>query len=737
MALLPPGVAGGGMLGMPGHVQLGPYWFRVAIDAKGAPLYRQRPAPFYPAQVNQADMGEAQVSPDGRLPFSLRDLSQGAGLAQQPLLGELKQFDRCGDAEGEGIDASLTPGGPLILSALLYAPALAGFPPESDLVGALWHGGWPNAYLSAGNHVYTHDGEGVASLGDFGLNGSGQKVIATDGITSFLGVADITGAETWYQPVGYADPMRYSPDGGHTWLNCGTTGGLTGGVGSACEVDGEVVVATKSPRRGSAMVAVFEDGGANPTLFNVIDPIGDAAIPISRLLVFHGRVLVFKDREGIFLLTSDRRSLEDELFPELRGDRIYYHGATVWRGILWLPTMAGLYAVTPGLGLQKAGPAEAETSSLAPRAPKGPVTAVAGDAHNLYAFRESPDGPSWVYKANVEVSGGGIQDIAWFPWSQQADCARCRFMMTVAPGPVGAPGDPPDAERPRLLFGRHLIPGTGTPPVSVDTYNVGWYCLPGMGRDPRTDTRYEYCHAGTLYYTRLQARFPAINKAWYSLTPLTAPMEYKLDGVTPTSAHTLRLRWKADITLPDPADANLGYAEGIIQRSGPGTRNPLTPPIYARGFDLALRIDTLDKTTTPQVYSVTAEYDLRPLPVWRHEMTLDLSSGAYSTTGQSGFGDPLRPSRALLALRGVTGASGAIALSDEWGNQYDVSVPVDGVSLRAASGGEAGYQGEVPLLVDVVAVEQRTRAIGTWRVVALYTWRQISYLTWGQLPELG
>ena len=43
------------------------------------------------------------------------------------------------------------------------------------------------------------------------------------------------------------------------------------------------------------------------------------------------------------------------------------------------------------------------------------------------------------------------------------------------------------------------------------------------------------------------------------------------------------------------------------------------------------------------MYSVTIDYNLNPLVVWRHEMTLDLSSGAYAGSGLDGYGDPLTP----------------------------------------------------------------------------------------------
>lgn len=719
----------GGMLVQPGSVTLNGLVYRLAQDAKGAYLYRQRPAPFYPAQVSQGDMGEAQVSPDGRVPFSLRDLSGGGGLAQQPLTGDLERFDRSGDAEGEGCDASLTPGGPVVLSGRLAPPPVSGQAISGYLAGVHDEAGEDYAYLSIGRGFYRYDGVTLAYRGDLG---AGTQ--ASGAACFFTGSQP---AEVVYQPLGYGTLPVYSTDLGNTFVAVGTAGGL-GPTQSIIEVDGEAVVAMKSPRVGNAMVAVFDDGGPTPTLYGVIDPVGDVDVPISRLISFSGRTLAIKNGEGVYLLTDDRRSLEELLFPELSGARIYHLGATVWRGALWLPTSDGLYTISPGFGLQKLGPTETETSSLAPRAPDGPITAVAGDAHNLYAFRESPDTASWVYKANVKVSGGTVADIAWFPWSQQDTKARCRAMAVVRPSPQPVTdADAPGSHPPSLLYDRQLQPGTPANAGASVSYTVGGYRLPGLGRDPRTDPTYPYAPAGTLYYTRLLARFPAINKAWYSLTPLCSPLERTLDGYTATAAQGVQLRWKLDADLSDPAASPYGYTEGSLQRSGVGRRERFDPPRYGRGFDVALRLTTTDPTTSPQVYSVTAEYDLRPTPIWRHEMTLDLSSGAYSAGGASGYGDPLTPASALRALRSLAGASGGLNLVDLWGLLYDVSVPIDGVSLRASGGGEAGYAGEVPLLVDVVCMEQLARDQGTWRTVSLYRWRDIANLTWGQLPNLG
>lgn len=701
-------------VGSPERIGIGALWYRCARDKGGAAMYRQRPAPFYPAQVSQGDMAEAQVSPDGRLPFSFRDLSGGAGLAVTPLQGDSDRYDRTGDLEGEGVDATLTPEGPVILSARLRTLPMPGAEPADHLVGSLWKNRNQPAYFAMGRYVYAFNGATWGLVGDLGAGLS-----ATGDMAHFRGTS---AADTWYCPVGYGAPLRYSADQGVTWAAVDPSGDVTN-VQSLVELDGEIVMAMRSPRAGDAMIGVFDNGTGVPTLFNVIDPIGDSDTPISRLIAFNGRLLVIKDSEGVFLLDEQRRTLEQDLFPELRGQRIYYLGITVWRGLLWLPTDTALYAITPGLSLQAVGPEQTETGYIAPEAPRGPITALAGDAHNLYAFRESRTGPGWVYKANVAVSSGGVEEVAWHPWQCQA-VSHCRAMRVVSPNNDG----------PRLVWGRMLPVGTGTPPVPADRFTVGWCKLPRKGRDPRLDAEYPYAPGGTLYYSRLIARFPGIDKSFYGITPLCAPLDLKVDGQTTTSAQAIRVLYKLDVQ-PVDATATHGYYLGRVQTAGTGTREPFV--LFGRGLDTGIRLSSSDETTTPQVYSVTIDYNLNPLVVWRHEMTLDLSSGAYAGSGLDGFGDPLTPVNALILLRQLPGVPGNIALTDLWGQPYDVSIPIDGVALRSANPEEVGYSGEIPLLVDVVAVEQASRLTGTWGKVALMTWQQVSQYLWGQLPTLG
>lgn len=687
----------------PSRVKVGPRWYRLAEDKDGTPIYRQIPAPFYPAQVSQADMSEAQVSPEGRLPFSFRDLSGGAGQAETPVQGPNTRYDHIGDAEGEGVDATLTPEGPVILAASLNTQTPPTNTASDNLLGVLWKGGAATAYFAMGRYVYSWTGSAFAFVGDLATP-------ATDGILAFRGVG---AADTWYAPQGYALPMKFSADSGVNWTAITTTGGISN-VQSAVVIDGTVTVAQVSPVGGSARITSFDNGGATPTGFGVIDPVGDPAFPISRMISFAGRVVILKDGEGVFLLTADRLTLQQEVFPELRGVKLYTAGATVWRGMLWLPTDRGLYAISSGFTLQAVGPEQAPSSSVV--SGRGVVTAVAGDAYNLYGFRYAGSAnASWIYKANVTTSGGGVSEIAWHPYLQGATGGQCQHMEVLSPGGLG----------PKLLLDRE---------TSAGVFTLNWFVLPSQGRDPRADSAFRYAAGGTLYYSRLTARFPAILKSFYGVTPLTAPLGTKVDGSTATTAQSVRPRYKLDSTAL-AASSPFGYTQSSLQSNGAGTRVQFA--VHGRGLDTGIRLASSDSTTTPQLHAVTVEYDPRPSAIFRHEMRLNVGAGAVDASGRAGWADPQTPGKALEALRALPGAAGNIDFTDPWGNDYSVSVPINGFLPRPAGPRDVGHNGELPLLIDLVVVEQAARASGTWAIVGQYTWAQVASFTWGALPALA
>ena len=100
-------------------VELGTYRWTLARARDGTPLYRQRLTPFFPANISTGDVSDAQVSSENRPTYTFRDLSAGGGFAETPARGENRGYDRVGDAEGDGVDATLAPGGPVLLAPQL------------------------------------------------------------------------------------------------------------------------------------------------------------------------------------------------------------------------------------------------------------------------------------------------------------------------------------------------------------------------------------------------------------------------------------------------------------------------------------------------------------------------------------------------------------------------------------------------------------------------------------------
>lgn len=676
-------------------VRLGGNYWRVARQENGTPQYQQAPLQFFAPSLTWNEPTEAQFPPAARQPFSFSDLSGGSGRQEAPLSGPSTQYDRIGDAEGEGVDASLTPGGPALLAGQLVVEALAPAP-SFAASGILWTGSG-NAYLVMGTTV-------------FSWNGTAFTRVGTLPDTPFFPLLAFQGAQSqtyWYAPQN-ASAMQYSTDSGVTW-NAISGAGMPDGVGSVdnlLTIDGEVVFSGASPRRGRALLASFDDGGSAPTSFAVIDPIGDPAFSITGLAALQGRVFVMKNGEGVFVLSASRRTLAAEAFPELHGATITINGTNgyrVWRGLLWLPTDRGLFAIGPDLAIQQVGPEVQESRTIS--GSTGLVELVAGDAHNLYALRWPNDTskPSWLLKAKVKVTNGHVESIVWHDWLQLAVNSDANTMAVVNPQGVG----------PRLLLSYNRMSASGN-----DRWRTAWIRLPGRGADPRADPNYRYASAGTLYFSRTRARFPALNKTFWGITPLTAPLNLAVDGSTTTTAQAIRLRTKLDTTAKTSTPP-FGYDESGDQVNDGGARVPLQ--YRGRGLDSAIRLKTTDPTTSPQVQAVTLEYDVEPTPLWQHTMTLDISEGGVTDSGDTSAGDPMTPGQALSTLRALA-ASGPLTLIDLWDNAYTVTIPADGIKPHAGGPREESNSHEIPLLVDVVAVEQEALTSGSYAHLKLFSY---------------
>ena len=120
---------------MPGDtIVLGAYLWRLSKDRGGNVAYQAQPAEFYAPQVAQGDVTEANAPPEVRIPYSFRDLSGGGGQSEVPQNGTNNRYDRVGDAEGEGADATLTPEGPVLPPAELNPQALPTPAPDNRVL---------------------------------------------------------------------------------------------------------------------------------------------------------------------------------------------------------------------------------------------------------------------------------------------------------------------------------------------------------------------------------------------------------------------------------------------------------------------------------------------------------------------------------------------------------------------------------------------------------------------------
>jgi len=680
---------------MPTTVQLGANMYRVAEDDDGKLQYKEISLPFFPPQILGEDVTEGVWPPEGRVPYTFRDLSDGFGQGEVPLSGPNTKYDRIGDATGEGVDASLTPDGPIILGPKrnignFSSFAAAGYV-TNNLRGVLKLGGDSKTYFAMGRSVVSWDGANFVEVNTGGaLLPVGSN--PSDAIIAYRGVQSAT---HWYVPRGYSATVYYSTDSGATWTEIASVADFQN-VKSAIIIDGEVIFARASEfGAGNAQIARFNDGGTNPVSFGRIDPIGDPNFDITRLMAFHGRVVILKEGEGLFLLASDRNTLSQQLLPELidSGKQgfdppTFLFGATVWRGILWIPTLAGVIAISPDYSYEFAGPEQVMRGASHSLSIRGHIQALAGDDYNLYGYMDS-SGVGWLWKANVDVSGGRIREIVWHPIQHGEGNIIVEHAVVV--NPAGADS------------------GDGYPALLMDSQHSGvnrvyYWRLPRYGRDPRSDSLYEYCDKGTIYFSRNTARFPGINKVFLGTTPLAADLGRELDGQTATDKLKIQNRYKLD-TTPLTASTPFGYTEATAQTSGVGARDAID--LRGRGLDTAIRLEQSDANDdqTPQLNASTLDYVLQPNDISRFEMVLDLTQGAVAADGSSPGVSPMTPAQAKIELRTLRGGD-QVVFTDPWGLKVNVTVPVDGVIIEPMPPQGNEPHEEVPFLAHVTIIEQ-------------------------------
>lgn len=670
--------------------------FRLAIE-KGVPAWRPEAIESFPSQVSQADVTEAQLPISKRPSITVNDLSGGFG--QGLADATPTQYDRVGDAEMEGIDATLQPEGPIILAPAAIDirdedPAL----PATHIQAMTGRDSTGNLYFIMGNNgagspVWRYSGSAYSER-------NASTVTAT-GPADFIWFQGTQGSPYWFRTAnaglgGAANsPGYYSTDSGTTWTVLGTGGGLAN-VYCMVVADDEVVVAMLGMNGSqNTRIARFQDGGISPTIYGVIDPIGEpsTANGITKLLYFAGRVVIVKQREGLFVLAADRSSLTQNLLPHILYSGQLIRSAAVWKNVLWVCTSNQLLAFHTDFSYVDVTP---NTRSAAPRTgSRGVIFDIEGDAYNLYAMQvDETTNTGWLLKANVIFSGGRVSEIAWHQLLYLGSCSGTGDSKGMFVSATQASGG----------FLKHLF-------VSFDDAVAGvrenrHIRLPGRGSDPREDSRYKYATAGTLYYPRLDARFSAINKDWLGVTPRTADLGYSVDAVTAVSSLGIQVRHKPD-TTPPTSSAPYNYSTTTTQGASDtvGSRIDISG-LRARGVDLAVRFSTALAFSqhSPQLFALTADYRPAPVSVWQHQLRIELGSGAYADDGSGGYGAPLPPDAAYRKLRTLPNKA-PFEFVDPMGNTVTVFCPSGGVRPVPTGMPEEGVNGALPLVISVLLVE--------------------------------
>jgi hypothetical protein len=254
-----------------------------------------------------------------------------------------------------------------------------------------------------------------------------------------------------------------------------------------------------------------------------------------------------------------------------------------------------------------------------------------------------------------------------------------------------------------LLFSVEQISGTG----ALSNENLFLVRLPNFGRDPRADSNYRYALNGTFYPPRLNARFMAFSKDWFSILPRSGDLGYGVDQQTAVTGLGLQVRYKAD-TVPLAAAGPFGYSTTTTQGAteATGVRIDLGG-VRSRALDLAVRFSTSSafSNQSPQLFAVTTDYRNAPDTIYQHSLVLDLGSQSHADDGSDGYGDPLPPDAAYRKLRTLPNKA-PFEFIDPMGNVCTAYVPSGNIDFAPVGMPEEGYGGTaIPLRIPILLAE--------------------------------
>ena len=654
---------------LPYNVKLGNYWFKVATDPTSNTLRWSRiPAPFFPARISSQSITQASLPPDVRVPYTFGDHSGGMGLNRIDGAEGVNQYWYAGPRTGyvdEGLDTSL--GTQIILSAEVNRANLPNTPTQaSDAPGKFYYAPYLETFfLGVGRYLFSRSSYNSWTLSkDFGAGYTITDIVEYQGTQSVPYLFVCFGDSNTIQAKSPTGAWAAVAGSHKAWYFCKVEDKLYRVYGDT----------------NSTVVDACTDGGASPNFAGPID-IGDNAGKLRGLYNHANRVVIGKS-QGLFILTQDSATLDQNLQPEFWGnsttDYFTFSQGINFRGNLITLYKQGMVSYDASFNYTKAG-LNALKDNTSPV--KGQTVSVAADLNHVYYLLDS----GYIIKGVVNQSGGAIGSITPHPW------------LYIGAAASGLMGYDPSSTSLYVLQGSQVLRMSLSPTGNPLEYSS-----------------YRYCAGGVLYEPAFYGGFTQEDKQFFSLlvdaknltNTIYAEQGYR---ILESNSYT-------DVT-------------GSRQIQDPGTRYDFPTPPKGRAYWASLTLTSNSVSLTPIVKSHTVSYVVLADPIMVMTFTLDLTEGAMLHDGSSQVLHPDVVSRRLEAMVN----SGSVPLIDPWGRRYDITIPLDGYIEQA---GELHYTRDPDLMVTIRAVTQKQRERGTFSVLSQYKFSDLKTKTMAQLRTL-
>lgn len=657
----------------PWNVKVGDYFYRIATDPQTNNLmWKRTPIAFFPDRFSEKSITQASFPPDVRLPYSFSDRSGGMGLARiegaDAVTGYSYSSARTGNVD-EGVDTTL--GSYVTLSAQVARTTLGNTPTAGGTSNHLkfYHVAYnATTYVLAGQYLYARSTFSLYSapnswvlVRDFGAG-----TVAVD-IVSYRGTQ---GAPYLLVAFGSGKAVEAYSHASFTWSTCaGVYADLW------CKIDDKLY------RYLSGTVDYCTDGGATPTFVGPIT-VGDN-IGNGNGLYNHSNRIVIGKSSGLFILTSDTGTLDQNLHPELwnntLNDTYTFSRGVEFRNQLITVFQKGLVTYSSSFQYRSVG-IDTLIENTSPVI--GQVTAVAADLYHVYYALDS----GYIIKGVVNFDAyGSITSITAHPWL---------YVGTTRVDALGfSPAD------------NSLFALQGSQVLRMKLSSTG---------NQLNDSTYRFCPGGVLYEAPFYAGFVQENKQTFSLL---------VDAKQLSGTTYLQHSYKTD--------EGASYTELPTQQQTvtPGVRVDLISPPVARTIWSALTFVTSSSLISPILRSHTLSYVVLTDPLMSMSFTIDASEGGMLADGTRNT----IPSDIAVARLEALINSGVTSLIDPWGRRYDVTIPLEGF---LETGGEQHLGKATDLYVTLKAVTQKQRPRGTFAVLSQYKFSDLTHYTFSQLKAL-